>query len=49
MREQRCAICGEGELTYNPWAEMVDPSAPEGEGGVVVHAECGIARGWEVA
>lgn len=49
--EQRCEICGEGVLSYNPMAEMFDPDpqAPPWQESVICHAECGLAKGFELA
>jgi len=56
----RCAICEEflGKNWSDPVfarhvemghiAEMYNPDNPE-EGGGIVHTECGIANGWEIA
>ena len=43
-----CVICGETVTMNDSPAEMHDPANPEERGGVV-HAECGIAKGWEVS
>lgn len=45
---EECAICGEGECD----AEMYDPQAEDGVLEITshyVHAECGVAAGWEVS
>jgi hypothetical protein len=60
MREdpERCKICGETftatDRQNGNYAEMYDPDASQAiiEMGVadgIVHAECGLQRGWEVA
>lgn len=46
---EKCEICGEpmdGRANGN--AEMYDPAHPEVDS-VVCHADCGLARGYEVA
>jgi len=49
---QRCVICEEvitkRDQEIGNYAEMHNPDNPE-EGGGVVHAECGLARGWEIS
>lgn len=57
--DERCTICGERftdeQMEHGNYAEMYDPNAvPQTNAGVsghagVVHAECGLARGWELA
>ena len=42
-----CAICGES-LDEEDAAEMFDPARLEAPS-VIVHAECGLAKGMEVA
>lgn len=47
-----CALCGEpvkkDSSEGNGPAEMHDPDRPEERGGIV-HADCGLASGWEVS
>lgn len=50
-----CKICGEildlddeTQVGLGAFAEMYDPENPEERGGMV-HTECGVAKGWEVA
>lgn len=50
--EDRCGVCGErltarDERNGNV-AEMFDSTVPDGES-FIVHAECGLASGWELA
>lgn len=53
-RKQKCVICGEyGDpdspiLPSEQLAEMADPKNPE-EDSVIVHPECGLNAGLEVA
>lgn len=49
---ERCVICEEDmfmlDVEMGKVAEMHNPDNPEEEGGAV-HAECGVARGWEIS
>lgn len=58
--EQRCALCSEEisvlDVEHGNLAEMYDPAQEPNRPGYaftsdsfVVHAECGLARGWEIA
>lgn len=47
-REQRCAICEEQFTPDAERAEMFFPDLPDADN-VIVHAECGLARGMEIA
>lgn len=43
----QCAICGERIPPFGSEnAEMYDPKTDEGG---VVHAQCGLSKGWEIA
>lgn len=45
----RCAVCGEPcDGRGGGTAEMYDPNQPEEAGGIV-HADCGLGKGWEIA
>jgi hypothetical protein len=48
-----CAICGElismREIETGNVAEMFDPKDDSFASSGVVHAECGLQRGWQVA
>lgn len=44
----RCEICGELFDDNSQKAEMYDPAEPEDEA-LIVHAECGLQSGLEVA
>jgi hypothetical protein len=50
--EMRCAVCGETvsmlDIEHGNVAEMYDPRSEELTS-EIVHAECGLARGWEVS
>lgn len=49
MKAERCVICGEPcDGRGGGTAEMHDPENPEEHGGVV-HADCGLGRGWDVS
>ena len=52
QEEMSCAICGETvsllDVEHGNVAEMYDPKSAELRSDVV-HAECGLARGWEVS
>ncbi len=43
-----CVICGETVTSDNDPGEMHNPENPEEEGGIV-HAQCGLDRGWVVS
>jgi hypothetical protein len=45
--ETRCEICGEQFAAKAQVAEMYDPNTDAQS--LIVHAECGLARGFEVA
>jgi hypothetical protein len=45
--EPDCAICGE-HISENEMAEMYNPIVFGGDS-YIVHAECGLQRGWEQA
>ena len=49
-----CAICGERFTASDEIAEMYDPDASEelvgmGKADGIVHAQCGLWRGWQVS
>lgn len=46
--ETRCEICGEQFRPRDEVAEMYDPNN-ESAGSLIVHAQCGLWRGFEVA
>lgn len=46
--ETRCEICGEQFRPADEIAEMYDPN-DEATGSLIVHAQCGLRRGFEVA
>lgn len=43
----RCELCGEEFKDKIPEAEMYDPNKDDQS--YIVHADCGLSRGWEVA
>lgn len=49
----RCELCGEPIKPNGEMAEMYDPTVPYdpavGEDATICHAECGLARGMEIA
>lgn len=46
---RRCVLCGTDAYDGGSGpAEMHDPQDPEEQGGLV-HADCGLARGWEIS
>lgn len=47
MNTTRCELCGERFSERDERAEMFDPRSEQPS--LVVHAECGIAEGMEVA
>lgn len=47
-KSESCELCGERMRASDDKAEMWNPREPE-QPSVVCHAECGIARGMEVA
>lgn len=46
--ETRCEICGERFKPSDAVAEMYDPNN-EDQGSLIVHAECGLWRNFEIA
>jgi len=47
--QAKCELCGEPlDGRANGTAEMHDPNNPEEAGGVV-HADCGLAKGWVIS
>lgn len=44
---ERCAVCNERLPRFGEIGEMYNPNNPD-EGGVV-HAQCGLSKGWEIA
>lgn len=45
--ETHCEICGERFRPNDEQAEMYDPDSDEGS--LIVHAQCGLWKGFEVA
>lgn len=51
--QEKCTICGE-PIPEGQMAEMYDPTAEMheiemGKAHGIVHAECGLQRGWDIA